>query len=514
MRQETSIVRRPATHGRGGLVAAQHLGAAEVGAEVLRAGGHAVDAAIATSFALAVLEPWMSGPGGGGFMVIAPKDGPVQVIDAGMVAPRALDPAAFPLDPDAGHDVDLFGWPRVVADRNVTGPLAIAVPGLVDGLGLAHQKYGRLPWRELLAPAVGLAAAGLPLSWFACLRIQLSARELAGVPTGRDVYLPDGLPPVPDQGHLPMPRLADTLAHLAAAGPRDLYQGQLAQALVRDIRTAGGVLAADDLAGYRARLVDPLSIDHAGHTIHTPGGLTAGPTLADALSRIAGRIRQGQPGPEAFVAWAEALMAAYEVRLRTMGDVDDRRDPACTTHLVVQDSQGTLVSLTQTLLSVFGSKLVAPATGILLNNGIMWFDPRPGGPNAIRPGRRPLANMCPTVATRAGVPVLALGGSGGRKIMPAVLQLTSMILDGGITPEDAFHAPRIDVSGEPFVTADIRLPKAVIEALATRFRVVPAESLVSPSAFTVPTGIARDPATGEAQGLTHPHLPVAGAVAA
>ena len=513
MRQETFILRRPAARGRQGLVAAQHLAAAEIGAEVLRAGGHAVDAAIATSFALAVLEPWMSGPGGGGFLVIAPRGGPVQVVDGGMVAPGALDPAAFPLDPAAGRDLDLFGWPRVSDDRNVLGPLAVAVPGLVDGLGLAHQRFGRLPWRELLAPAVTLAERGLPLSWFACLKIQLSARELARVPTGREVYLPDGLPPVPEQAHLPLPHLAGTLERLAAAGPRDLYEGEVGRALVRDVQAAGGVLAGEDLARYRARLVDPLGVDYAGHQIRVPAGLTAGPTLTDALARIAGRIPRGSPGPEAFVAWAEALMAAYEARLGTLGDVDDRRDPASTTHLVVQDGDGTMVSLTQTLLSGFGSKLVSPATGILLNNGIMWFDPRPGRPNAIGPGRRPLSNMCPVVALRDGVPVLALGGSGGRKIMPAVLQLISMMLDGGIAPEDAFHAPRIDVSGEPFVTADIRLPEEVIRALEARFRVVPAESLVSPSSFTVPTGIALD-ASGEARGLTHPELPVAGAAAA
>ncbi len=172
-----------------------------------------------------------------------------------------------------------------------------------------------------------------------------------------------------------------------------------------------------------------------------------------------------------------------------------------------------MVSLTQTLLSVFGSKIVSPQTGILLNNGVMWFDPRPGRPNSLAPGKRPLANMCPVVATRDGVPWFALGASGGRKIMPAVLQLASMLIDGGLDLESAFHLPRIDVSGEPQVSADARLAPAIVEALGARFEVRKVMPAVYPNLFACPSAVLRDPATGEACGMTDPLQPVAGCAA-
>ena len=223
------------------------------------------------------------------------------------------------------------------------------------------------------------------------------------------------------------------------------------------------------------------------------------------------RCRPAPPGPAAYVAWAAALLAAYERRLATMGDVDDRQDPGCTTHLAVVDRAGTMVSLTQTLLSLFGSKIVSPQTGILLNNGIMWFDPRPGRPNSMAPGKRPLANMCPVIATRGGAPWLALGASGGRRIMPAVLQLASMLIDGGLDLETAFHTPRIDVSGEPQVTADRRLAPEVLAALAERFEVRSVTPSVYPNLFACPSAVQRDAATGEALAITDPFQPVAGA---
>ncbi len=197
-----------------------------------------------------------------------------------------------------------------------------------------------------------------------------------------------------------------------------------------------------------------------------------------------------------------------------MGEVDDARDPGCTTHLAVVDRAGTMVSLTQTLLSLFGSKVVSPQTGILLNNGIMWFDPRPGRPNSMAPGKRPLANMCPVIATRHGKPWLALGASGGRRILPAVLQIASMLIDGGLDLETAFHEPRIDVSGEPHVTADRRLPPDVLAALAARFEVHRATPSLHPNLFACPTAVQRDPLSGEARAMTDPFQPVAGAAAA
>ena len=502
---------------RSGLVAAQHMGAAAVGAEVLAAGGNAVDAAIAGSLALCVLEPWMSGLGGGGFMVVAKGDGaPPAVIDFGMVAPSGLSPAAYPLI--EGRDDDLFGWPAVLEDRNRLGPLSIAVPGQAAGLGLAHRHYGSMPWPELCAPAIELAGRGLPVTWHTMLRIANAARELARLESGSAIYLPDGLPPVPSPdgalAYLPLGRLQETLRRLGEAGPQDLLYGELARALASDVQAEGGVVAPDDLARYRARRCEPLLVEHAGAVFAAPGGLTAGPTLAHALARIRGEVPGGAPGPQAYAAWAGALLAAYEERLATMGDLDDRPDPACTTHLCALDRHGTVVSLTQTLLSLFGSKVVSPSTGILLNNGIMWFDPRPGRPNSIAPGKRPLSNMCPVVATRSGAPWFALGASGGRRILPAVLQIGSMLADCRLDLETAFHTPRIDVSGGPELAADRRLDPEVLRALRARFSVREVEHLVLPNLFACPTAVLRDPQSGNGFGMTDPMQPVAGVATA
>jgi gamma-glutamyltranspeptidase/glutathione hydrolase len=500
----------------GGLVAAQHAGAAAVGAEVLDAGGNAVDAALATSLALCVLEPWMSGLGGGGFMVMARPDGTAEVIDFGLVAPSRLDPTAYPLAD--GRDDELFGWPAVLEQRNLLGPLSIAVPGQAAGLGLAHRRHASMPWADLCAPAIALARRGLPVTWHTTLRIAVAAADLIRFDAAREVYLPGGLPPVPNAdgtpAHLPLGRLPATLERLAAAGPQDLVDGELARLLARDVTAAGGVLAFADLAGYRARPVEPLLTAYAGATFAVPGGLTAGPTFAHALGLLGGKVARGEPGPAAYAAWAEALLVAYEARLATMGDVEDREAPACTTHLCVVDRAGIMVSLTQTLLSVFGSKVVSPATGILLNNGITWFDPRPGGPNAIAPGKRPLSNMCPVIALQGGRPWFALGASGGRRILPAVLQISSMLAAGGLDLERAFHTPRIDVSGGPDVTADRRLAADVLAGLRARFAVREVEHGVLPNLFACPTAVLRDPGTARACGMTDPVQPVAGVAAA
>lgn len=514
--QQTWSLRKSVVTVTGGLIAAQHAGAAEVGAQILEAGGNAVDAALAASLALCVLEPWMSGLGGGGFMVIAKPDGAAEVIDFGMVAPSRLDPAAYPLV--EGQDDELFGWPAVLEQRNLLGPLSIAVPGQAAGLDLAHRRHASMPWPDLCAPALVLARRGLPVTWYATLRIAAGAGDLIRLDAACDVYLPGGVPPVPNAdgtpAHLPLGRLPETLERLAEVGPQDLVTGELAHLLARDVQAAGGVLAPDDLARYDARSGEPLLTEHAGATFATPGGLTAGPTFAHALELLGGKVPPGKPGPAAYAAWAEALLVAYQARLETMGDVDDRQDPACTTHLCAVDRTGTMVSLTQTLLSVFGSKVISPSTGILLNNGVMWFDPRPVGPNAMAPGKRPLSNMCPVIALRHGRPWFALGASGGRRILPAVLEISSMLADGGLDLEEAFHTPRIDISGGPEVTADRRLPADVLAHLRARFALREAEHGVLPNLFACPTAVLRDPTTARASGMTDPMQPVAGVATA
>jgi gamma-glutamyltranspeptidase/glutathione hydrolase len=512
-------VRKPLARSRGGIVATQNRVAGEVGARVLAAGGNAVDAAVATGFALTAVEPWNCGLGGIGFMLVySAKERGVSVVDFGPVSPRGLDPAAYPLTGSGATSRDLFNWPEVEDDRNVHGPLSFAVPGHVDGLGLALERFGTMKLADVIRPAIELAERGIAVDWFLTLKVATNAKELARYPTTRDVWLPRGFPPVTAPGasleRLELAGLAGTLRQLANAGRRDFYEGGVAAAIVKDVKAMGGTLGPEDLRGYRARVVASLMADYRGVQFSFAPGLTAGPSMVGALDTLRPlRLRRNGPHADAFIAYAQSLREAYAERLATMGETADRRDPSTTTHLNAIDRQGNMVALTQTLLSVFGSKVVLPATGILMNNGIMWFDPRPGSPNGIAPGKRPLTNMCPVIALRAGKPWFSIGASGGRKIFPAVLQISSFLVDHGMTLEDAFHQPRIDASEGEHVAMDPRLPDAVRKALAKRFPTRLTELVVYPTNYACPSAVLRDAKRRENFGITDVMSPWSGAVA-
>jgi len=512
-------VRKPLAHSRGGIVATQNRVAGEAGARVLAGGGNAVDAAVATGFALAAVEPWNSGLGGIGYMLIySAKEDRVAVVDFGPVSPRGLNPADYPLLGGGVTTRDLFTWPSVKDDRNIHGPSSFAVPGQVDGLGLALEQFGTLKLGAALRPAIELAEQGIAADWFLTLKVATMARELARYPASREAWLPDGFPPVTVPGapleRLKLKGLAGTLRQLAGAGRRDFYEGEIAAAIVKDVRALGGVLAAEDLRHYRARVVEPLATEYHDVQLALAPGLTAGPSMLRALNGLRGtRMRRGGPHADAYVAYATVLREAYAERLAAMGETADHRDPSSTTHLNVIDRHGNMAALTQTLLSVFGSKVVLPATGILMNNGIMWFDPRPGAANSLAPAKRPLTNMCPVIARRHGKPWFAIGASGGRKIFPAVLQISSFLVDHGMGLEDAFHQPRIDASGGDTVAVDPRLPTAVQKALAGKFPTQLAELTVYPTNYACPSAVLRDPGGKENFGATDVMSPWSGAVA-
>jgi gamma-glutamyltranspeptidase/glutathione hydrolase len=487
---------KPAVVSRGGIVAAQHRRAAEAGAAILARGGNAVDAAIATSFALGALEPWMSGVGGGGAMVLyRARENRHVAIDFGMRAPASLDPADYPLAGD-GTSSDLFPWARVHDDRNVHGPLAVAVPGVVDGMRLAHERFATLPWAELLQPAIACAEAGLLIDWFATEAIASAAPDLARYPASRRTFLTDGLPPVPawsarTEVRLSQSALARTLRRLADAGPRDFYDGVLASTLVRELTAAGGRLSPEDLAAYRAREAQPLEIAYRSSRVFATPELTAGPTLAHTLRQLAARLAPGStPDAGSYVAYVQCLQEAYAYRLARMGDVDGARAPGCTSHFCVVDRHGNIASVTQTLLSIFGSRLMLPDSGILLNNGIMWFDPEPGRPNSLAAGKRCLTNYCPIVVAD-GARRFALGASGGRRILPAVTQLLSFLVDHRMDLQQAFHAPRIDASEGELVIGDALLDETVHAALGERFAYVQARRQTLPGKFACPSGVLR-----------------------
>ncbi|MFN0162324.1 MAG: gamma-glutamyltransferase [Burkholderiales bacterium] len=518
------VVSKPAVHSSRGIVVAQHRHAAEVGAQVLAAGGDCVDAVVATSFALGAVEPWMSGVGGGGAMVLyrAATD-TVEVIDFGMRSPSGMDARDYPLS-GAGASADLFPWPRVVDDRNVHGAGSIAVPGTVAGMAMAHARHARMPWRELVAPAAALARRGLIVDWFATDMIASGAPDLRRYPASADTYLVDGLPPTAAWGvrtevRMPQERLAATLGELATAGAQSFYRGDLARSIAADVRAGGGYLAEADLAGYAAMPRSALMIPYRGGRVYATPELTAGPTLAGVLRALeAWQPRGPAPDAAAYAAFARAIQSGYRTRLADMGDADGRRAigaehlaPGCTSHFSVVDRHGNMAAVTQTLLSIFGSRYVLPSSGILMNNGILWFDTEPGKTNSLAGGKRCLTNYTPVIAADARGARIALGASGGRRILPAVAQLLSFTHDYEMDLQTAFHMPRIDASEGATVIADLRLPAAVRAALAAEFETVDAALQTLPMKFACPSAVARDKSGNS--GATEIFLPWAEAVA-
>ncbi|VAW21620.1 Gamma-glutamyltranspeptidase @ Glutathione hydrolase [hydrothermal vent metagenome] len=509
-------MRKPAVSSTNGLVTAQNTIAAAIAAKVLAEGGNAVDAAITCALAMGVVEPWMSGIGGGGLMTIyRASDKTSHVVDFSMVSSSSLDPDAYPLADGEGGD--MFAWPRVKGDANVLGYKSICVPGAVDGLALALERFGSIGFDRALRPAIDLAQNGVEVNWFTTLALAIAEDEMDPFPEISRVFKPGGnVPSAPANGDRPpvirQPRLAMILRHLAENGPRAFYQGSLALSIVKDIEAGGGFMTLEDLANYRAKIVAPLKFSYRDATISTTPSLTAGPTLALSLKNLAKTLKpQARFDGNALLATAEALAGAYQSRFADMGHAG--KDNSCTTHLNVVDSAGNMVALTNTLLSRFGSKVLLPQSGILMNNAMMWFDPRPNRANSIAPGVRPLCNMCPTIVRRPDNLSFALGAAGGRQIVSAVAQLISLIVDHSLSLDEAIHQPRIDVSGGEKVTLDERLPGDWIKIIKAAMPARVAQSSVYPVLFAIASAVARNDAAGLNIGVAEPSHPLAGVVA-
>ncbi len=522
---QTWRLEKPAASGRGGMVVAQARSAAEAGVAILDAGGNAVDAAVATALALAAVEPWNSGLGGIGFALVHPAGQTrAEVVDFGPVAPSGIDPACFRLT--GRMKQDLFPWPEVEGDANVHGPLSVAIPSAVAGYALMHTRFGRLPLAEVISPAIALARRGLPQDWFTTLKVAFSAAVLRRYAESARIYLPEGLPPAPpyqgQPGFFRLGRLADTLEQLQRAGLRDFYEGEIARCAAADIAEMGGVLTEADLRGCAANSRPAGEIGWRGRTLQHTGGLTAAPTLARVIDGMARAECGTRPDATWFATLARTMRAAYAERLEGLGDTNggnDLANPAgpqaaesCTSHLTVSDAEGTMVALTTTLLSSMGSRVVLPQTGVLLNNGIMWFDPRPGRPNSVGPGKRPLTNMLPVILRDGERPWIAAGASGGRRIMAAVYQLLAFRADFGMSIEDAAHHPRIDVSGPDKVSADQRFSPEVIAALQEVGPTELVEHGVMPINFACPN-LVEQTADGRRTGISDAASPWSAALA-
>ncbi|MFT4038339.1 MAG: gamma-glutamyltransferase [Thermomicrobiales bacterium] len=521
-------ISRLEARGRGGMVAAKTAGAAAAGAEILRAGGNAVDAAVATAFAAAVVEPWMNGIGGGGYMVIqAPGDDPA-VVEYPMVAAAGARPEMFPL---AGGGVDdgLFGWPAVEGNVNVYGYKSVAVAGTTAGLALALERFGTISLAEALAPAIRYAEEGVPIYWHTSWMIARDLATLRLFPETARIFLDaNGCPPItleqPNPKRMRQPDLARTLRAIASDGPRVMYEGAIGQAIADDLAANGAPFTSEDFASYQARVVPALSTTYGGAEVHTIGGGTGGTTLVESLNIAShfGLRELGYHTPAALNRLAQAFRIAFADRFAWLADpsqidvpVDALTDlayaqeraaeqavdrftqlPAATaervgishglgasvpdyvasalspgqmadgstTHLSVMDGAGMAVSCTQTLLSLWGSRVTIPGTGVLMNNGMMWFDPETGRPNSVAGSKTPLSNMAPLIVSRGGKPFAAVGSSGGRRIMNCNAQLVMNLTDWRLAAQPAISAPRIDCSTAELLLS-VRFPAATVEAL-------------------------------------------------
>ncbi len=507
---------KPSAKGRRGMVVSQAKGAAEAGVAVLDAGGNAMDAAVATALALATHEPWNSGLGGIGFALVhRAGQARAEVVDFGPRAPAATNPATYKLT--GRMTTDLFAWPEVEGDINIHGPLSVAIPASTAGYEYIHRQWGRLPLADVIAPAIALAKRGLPQDWYTALKVVTSASAIRLYPTTAAVYMPNGLPPAPPYqgkpGFFPQGNLPQTLERLGHAGLRDFYEGDVAASIAADIKALGGVLSLDDLRNCQVRTREAEQIGWRGRTLQLTGGLTAAPTLKRVLEGMADAPYGGaEPSAAWYRTLARVMKQAYTERLAGLGESEPLAAESCTTHLTACDAEGNTAAITTTLMSSFGSRVLLPQSGVLLNNGMMWFDPRPGVPNSIAPGKRALCNMLPIILAENGRPFIAGGASGGRRILASVFQLMTFIADFGMDVETAAHHPRIDVSSVDKASADVRLPAAVMDALAADGPVEVVEHNAVPINFACPNVIVQT-ADGTRTGISDAASPWSGAVA-
>ena len=549
------------------IVAAMHPHAAEAGAAMLRAGGNAVDAAVAAAFASGVVEPFNSGLGGiAQVLYYEARSGRSFTVDGLPPLPRGIRPDTFRVL-DSGTRSGLYSWPAVADDANNTGYLAPAVPGTPACLGEALARFGRLPLATVIEPAAQLAEQGFELDWYVALATACAQGRLQRFPETRRVYFkPDGscyraamLGAEADR--FAQPDLARTLRHIAEHGTDAVYRGEIAARIAADMAANGGLITADDLASFRARVHEPGIVGHYRDCeLRLTPANTGGPTLLEALNVLEGfdLARTGFNRVETLHLIAEALRVAFADRFRYLGDPEstsvslaallsksyagERRqsirldqatpeagpgDPGVlgvmgglsvpttpgvsgegqTTHITVVDRERNVVSLTSTLGGHFGSGVVVGGTGILLNNGAMWFDPVPGSANSIAPGRRILWAGTPALVLRHGQPLFAVGAPGGRKIISAVLQSILNVVDFGLGAQDAVSAPRVHCEGVETLV-DTRLGASVAEGLRRLgHRVTAKEEDFSTSYFARPNGVLIDLDTGRLRGGVNQYKP-------
>ena len=480
----------------GGVVSAGHTEAVRAGLRALEQGGNAIDAVIAGAFAAFVAEPNNAGIGGYGHLSAFLADSSAFLtVDHGPRAPAAARADMFEVLEQSldGHD-----WPAVVGDRNYVGPLAPAVPGAVAGLWAAHERAGRLAWGALLAPAIELAEAGLEVTWVLQIEIANRLDEIVARPELAAILLPEGRIPRSRNADGPGERLnqahlAGTLRWIAAEGPDAFYRGEVAAAIAGAIAGGGGIMTVEDLAGYTPRVLTEPPASYRGFQYVTatdtvgyetlailehfdlastrPAGAENLHVLAEAMGHAFadGATYANDPdftsdpvadlGGAAFAATRAAKIRADRAAARPIVPSAPWRapgEPTCptsvggvhgTTQVVAADRDGNLAALITTIGADFGSLVAVPGTGIILNNSMINYDPRPGRSNSIAPGKMPFFAVPALVAAREGRAAFAAAGSGGYPILAGVINTTIGVIDHGLGVQAAIDLPRVHSQG-------------------------------------------------------------------
>ncbi|MGS2722358.1 gamma-glutamyltransferase [Porticoccus sp. GXU_MW_L64] len=483
-----AIIRYDTIHhpviGTGGMVSSQRMIASEVGAEILRKGGNAIDAAVATGIALAVTLPRAGNLGGGGFMVIhLAEENKNIALDYREMAPAAAHRDMF-LDADGNVDNRKAQFSH----------LSSGVPGTVAGLALALEKYGTMKWKDVVKPSIRLAQKGIVVSYD--LAENLKKRQVwltSNAATAKAYYKKGGVPYEPGE-ILRQPELAWTLKRLAKYGPEEFYKGKVAEKIAADMKANGGLITMEDLANFKVAERDVVSTDYRGYEVISMPPTSSGGVHVMQMLNILEHFSIGDMGAgsaDATHLLAEVMKLAYADRSEHLGDPDhypvpikgltskaygkqlaaklsldkalssDEIKPGNpapyespdTTHFSVMDKYGNAVSNTYTLNFSYGSGIVIPGTGILMNNEMDDFSSKPGVPNAfglvggeansIQPTKRPLSSMTPSMILKDGKPFVVTGSPGGSRIISTVLQVLVNVMDHNMNMAEAIHAPRI-----------------------------------------------------------------------
>jgi gamma-glutamyltranspeptidase/glutathione hydrolase len=547
------VHKQPVATGTGGAIATVDLDASAAGLEVLRAGGNAVDAAVAAAATLGVTEPYSAGIGGGGFLVAyLARHHRVVTIDGRETAPAAFREDSF-IDPATGEPIPF--------PERVTSGLGVGVPGTLATWQRALRGYGTLPLAKVLRPAIRVAERGFVVDQTFADQTATNAARFAAFPATAALYLPGGAPPAVGSV-LRNPDLARTYRLLARRGTAPFYRGRIARAIAATVQdppvdeastlnVRPGLMTTADLAAYRALERPPTRVAYRGRKVYGMGPPSSGgSTVGEALNILEGYDLAGSSRTEALFAYLEASRLAFADRNRWVGDpdyvhvplrgllsqgfADERRcligeranaspvppgdpfppfGPGCpgagvavaggaegpsTTHVSVTDRWGNVVSYTLTIEQTGGSGMVVPGYGFLLNNELTDFDPEPlfegvPDPNLPAPGKRPRSSMSPTIVLRDGRPVLAVGSPGGATIITTVLQILLEHLDLGRSLPEAIAAPRVSQRNSDPGDAEpafLASPEAAaLQALGEQFRLAPATAPLPPE-IGAATGIA------------------------